>query len=116
MRIVNIEEFMNLPKGTVYSKYEPCIFNGLMIKRENSGLIDFFYADLIGNVDCQDSNDYFDKCDEAQKSGISLKLDFEIMGRDGMFDKNQLFAVYEKYDVENLIKSLKGDFNNAYDK
>ena len=37
----------------------------------------------------------------------SLKLDFDICGRNGMYDDNQLYAVYEKDDIEGLINVLK---------
>lgn len=116
MKIVNLETFLKIPIGTVYSKYSPCVFEGLMIKRENSGIIDFFYVDLIGNIDSNHTGDFLFKCEEAERKGNSLKLDFEIMVRDAMYEKYQLFAVYEKEDIDNLIKALQGGFNNAYDK
>lgn len=106
MKIVNLEQFLKMPNGTVFSKYEPCYFNGLMIKDMNSGEIDFYYMSLIGNVDSTHTGDFFDKCEEAQKTGRSLKLDFDVIERNAMYNKNQLFAVYEKEDIEGLVKSL----------
>ena len=106
MKIINLTEFLKMPIGTIYSKYEPCYFSGLMVKDKNSGEIDFYYNDLIGNVDNENTGDFFDKCTEAEKSGKSLKLDFDIIGRDASYNKNQLFAVYEKEDIEGLVKTL----------
>jgi len=107
MRIVNLTEFMKLPKGTVYSKYSPCVFEGLMVKENNSGEIDWYYQSLIGNL--TDYNEFFEKCHSYK--GESIELDFDIIGRDAMYDKGQLFAVYEKKDIENFIKCLQ---NEAY--
>ena len=104
MRIVNLEEFEKLPSGTVYSKYEDCVFYGFMLKGETYEY-DFTYADLIGNVECNDSDDYSIKC-ELMKKGASLPTEI-IYERDGLFIKEQLFAVYEREDIDRLIKALK---------
>lgn len=112
MKIINLETFLQYPNGTVYSKYQPCCFEGLMIKRDNCNKIDFFYSNLIGNI--EDFNKFFDES-KPPFTKDAIKLDFEIMGRDGMFEINQLFAIYEDHDIDNLIKALKGGFNHAYD-
>lgn len=106
MKIVNLEKFLSLPKGTVYSKYSPCCFEGLMVKDDNCNKNDFFYQDLIGNIDNTDTGDFFFKCEQAERLGQSLKLDFEVVSRDGMFERYQLFAIYEEEDLKSLIKIL----------
>jgi hypothetical protein len=106
MKIINLKQFLDMPKGTVFSKYEPCCFTGLMIKDMNCGDIDFYYMTLLGNVDSNDTGDFFDKCEEAQKTGKSLKLDFDVIGRDAAYNKDQLFAIYEEEDIKGLVKSL----------
>ena len=40
------------------------------------------------------------------ESGESMPVDFEVTSREGLFEEEQLFAVYEKEDVEKLIKRL----------
>lgn len=100
MKIVNLKQFLEMPIGTIFSKYEPCYFSDLMVKDKNSGEMDFYCMTLIGNVESDHTGDFFDKCDEAQKKGTSLKLDFDVTGRDAMFNKNQLFAVYEEEDIK----------------
>lgn len=55
-----------------------------------------------------DSNAYFDLLDTMQDGEPSPPMDFDFAGRDGMFDKDQLFAVWERRDVEALIKVLQG--------
>lgn len=106
MKIINLEEFRKCPIGTVFSKYEPCIFNGLMIKGD-TWETDFIYQDLIGNIECIDSGDFGNKLDEALMTGKSLTMDFDCMQRDGLFEKEQLFAIYEEKDVESFINALK---------
>jgi len=93
-----------MPKGTIFSKYEPCIFNGLMIK-DATIEFDYFYQDLIGNIDANSTGDFFDKCEAAKNK--SVELDFNCTARDGLYEKNQLFAIYEKKDVENFIERLQ---------
>jgi len=105
MKIVNLEEFRKLPAGTVFSKYEPCVFDGLMVKGDTWSH-DFLYQDLIGNIEADGSKQYFEKCEQMQ-AGFSADLDFDCLERDGLFEKDQLFAVYEPYDLEQLIGRLQ---------
>ena len=50
---------------------------------------------------------FFDKLHDALENGTSLDMDFRCSGRDGCFEKDQLFAVWEKKDVEMLISRLQ---------
>lgn len=107
MKIINREEFLKLHSGTLFSEYEPCSFYGLLIKYDSCGYNDYYENSLVGNVDSQSSEDLFNKLEVAEKEKTSLKLDFDICGRNGMYDDNQLYAVYEKDDIEGLINVLK---------
>lgn len=113
MKILNKKEFYKLPIGTVYSKYDPVCFDLLYIKGENlyggenGEPSDFFYIELISNVSCYNSNEFVDILEEAEEKGTSFDLDFESQTRDGMYDDSQLFAVYEKKDLEGLISKLQ---------
>ena len=93
--------------GTVYSKYEPCVFHGLYVKADEPGNYkdDWLYDDLIGAINADSSEDFTDKC-EAMERGESVKMDFEQTGRDGLFDNNQLYAIYETDDIKELINRL----------
>lgn len=107
MRIINLSEFIKMPKGTVYSKYAPCHFDGLMIKDDNcTNQRDFYYQNLIGNVENCSTGDFIQKCEFALLHGLSISLDFDVVERDAMYFEDQLFAVYEKKDIEGLIKCL----------
>lgn len=105
MKIVDLKTFRALPEGTLYSKYKPISFDGLMIKGE-TWESDFLYQDLVGNLDAESSEKFHKQCEKAE-AGISVSLDFHVMGRDGLFDEDQLFAVYEKDDLAGLIARLK---------
>lgn len=99
---------MNLPAGTVFSYYYPCVFRGLYIKDSipEPDYPDFSMSDLIGAVQNVSSEDWQVKCDQMEL-GASVPVDFESSGREGLFDDKLLYAIYEKEDVENLIKRLQ---------
>ena len=100
MRIVNRKEFLSLPANTVFSKYEPDVFEGLMIKGatifDGKTAIDFFYDDIDGAIEVEGSSEH----------GVNVNIDFSSGGRDGCFENEQLFAVYENDDVRALILRL----------
>ena len=105
MKIVNREIFLGLPKGTVYSKYEPCCFGELCIK-DDSIYNDWYYQDIIGVIDSNDSGEFAEKLFESQREGKSILMDFNCISRDAMYDE-ELFAVWDKEDVAGLIERLQ---------
>jgi len=111
MKIVNKNEFYLLPAGTLYSNYERYGFKGLMVKQDTlyyeNKPIDFLYDDLIGNIDVQNSDEFIDKLDEAEINKTSLTLDFDCTERDGLYEDEQMFAIYEKNDLKCFIEKLK---------
>ena len=109
MKILSRKEFLKTPRGTVYSYYEPCIFRELNVKTTDNTDYehDFVFFGLIGEFDTQDSSDYSEKCSRME-NGESILASFEETQREGLFDDEQLFLVYEKQDVENMIKALQG--------
>lgn len=108
MKIITRAEMLKMPKGTVYSYYEPCCFRELEIKADEPGNYenDWLFDSLIGAVKNDSSGDYSEKC-TLMEAGDSQEVDFEYTGRDGLFEDEQLYAVYEKEDVEALIKRLQ---------
>lgn len=124
MRIVDRKTFLELPEGTIYAKYEPCVFGDVQIKGETMrGLtgdmrgvaIDWYAQDLIPWFQgCQDSKDYFD-CLQTIENGVpSPPLDYDIQSRDGLFDSHQKFAVFEDADVKALIERLWKAYYTGY--
>ena len=109
MKIINRNEFLKLPSYTLYSKYEPCIFDDICIKGESmiwdSGN-DFIYTPIADVVDSSSSSNFYDKLADAVDNKTSLSVDLECGSRDGLYDDDQLFAIWEKEDIQKLIASL----------
>lgn len=108
MRIVELDEFIALPAGTVFAKYEPCAFEDLCIKGDSiPETRDFFYQEIVSALDARDSGEWSKLLFESQETGKSIPMDFDCQGRDGCFESEQLFAVWERPDVEGLIARLQ---------
>jgi hypothetical protein len=114
MKILQRKDFMDTPRGTLWSYYEPCIFRDLNVKTTDKSDYenDFVYFGLIGEFDVQDSSDYAEICTKMEL-GESIPASFEETTREGLFDDEQLFLVYEKEDVNNMIKVLQGIIQNS---
>ena len=113
MKIVNLEEFRKMPLGTLFSKFEPCVFESLCIKGQNTGLQDFYSQDISSAVvDLQSGCP--EKLLDAHTSGESLPMDFDSVCRDGMYNSKQLFAVWERDDVLKLVAKLNESLSEAY--
>ena len=108
MRIVNLDEFLKLPADTLFHKYgSMCCFEGLAVKVDNIGDRDFLYNYLNGAIKSSSSEDLESKLEKAEgDSSVSLTLDFDNIERDGLFAEEQLFAVYEKVDILDLVTRL----------
>ena len=108
MKIISRKEFMKMPVGTVFSYYEPCCFRDLMVKASDlkGWEMDFLYDNIIGGIKTVSSEDFSTKCDQMEM-GESVPMDFEYTSREGLFDDEQLYAVYEKEDIEKLVKRLQ---------
>jgi hypothetical protein len=113
MKLLAKTEFLKLPSGTLFSDYAPSFFEGLKIKGDtlfmnlNKNAFDFYYQDLVGNVDCESTEDFIEILDKAEKTGFSFELDFNLEEREGTYNDSDLYAVYEKKDIDNLINALK---------
>jgi hypothetical protein len=104
MKIVDRKTFLALPPNTVFAKYSPCNIGELKVKLE-SWTNDFIYFGFDNPLD-KDNEVFIDTC-ERMGAGESAPLDIEATARDGCFDENQLFCVYDKDDVQAIICKLK---------
>jgi hypothetical protein len=107
VRIVDRATFLALPSGTLFSKFSPHIFGELSIKGATQSGIDFWYQDLAGAIESTDTGDWADRLEAAVERGAVLRMDFDCMGRDGLFDADQLFAVWDARDTRMLIDRLE---------
>jgi hypothetical protein len=105
MKILNRQQFLALPSGTLYSTDDPALFVvGLAIKGDTiydgKESIDFFKMDLIHNVPS------VDVVDVAEQTGESFELEFDSWGRDGLFERDALYAVYSTQDIAELAQTI----------
>ena len=102
MRIVGLKEFRSLPVGTVFLIFVPGGAEELRVL-EKIWEVDFISTNIIYNLVGED-DDTLNRM-EADSS-LSISVDFYSAERDGCFDDDQLFAVYDKRDIEGLINRL----------
>lgn len=105
MKILNRGAFLGMPEGTIFSKGKPMYFESLCVKGESTyfdgGGSDFTYRDLIwfeNSGDSDQSRIFDDMVYKAESARI-----MQSYGRDGCFDEEDLFLVYEKYDLIEMI-------------
>ena len=71
---------------------------------------DWFDQQIVDSISCGGSGtnyEYFANQCEKMEHGISVGMDFNTSGRDGLFNEDELFAVWEQADVDALIARLK---------
>lgn len=107
MKVLNRKEFLNMPEGTIFAKGEPWHFNQIAHKAETMGA-DFVYMSLA-NIDSYDSGEWSFRLNEMLETGASYPIDNDGFMRDGLFDEDDVFLVFERDD---LIK-LRGRINEA---
>ncbi len=106
MKQMSLDEFLTLPPGAVFSLWEPCVSNGLHVKGrtivqdigDGPFSNDFYYLPLLPEP--ADMN--------AQVSDLTPKLP-TMLYRWGMYDYDQLFAVYESEDVAAVVAAFGKD-------
>jgi len=110
MKLYKRKDFLELPEKTIYSRFsesELCI--GLFCKLDKSN-IDFTEQDLISEGGFPNNiNDgteaYFYQMNKRD-SFENFKTDLDCAGRDGMFDENDKFIVWDKSDIKKLCDYL----------
>jgi len=79
----------------------------LTIKQATDGA-DFYVQDLIPEfVGNESEEDWTGSLDAIEDGEPSPTLDYDLIGLDGLLDRDQLFAVFEPHDVEALIARLQ---------
>lgn len=101
MRIYNRTDFMKLPAGTIYCKGKPWLWGQISIKGETTAHNDFLEMDLA-TFDNDSSEDWMNKQEDMLRNGASYPLTDDYYGRDGCFDNDDIFLVYETGDLQTL--------------
>lgn len=107
MKILSRKDFLKTPRGTLYSYYDPCSFSDLSVKTSDSTDYenDFVYFSLIGEFKVPTGKHFLDVCQELE-DGKSIPLSLEETRREGLFNDEQLFLVYERSDIAKMVKVL----------
>jgi hypothetical protein len=97
MKIVSREDFTRLPAGTIYAKTKPCYFEELSVKGDTLG------RDWLcrGLCDYEAAGEFIDAWSAMRDRGESRPLS-ESQGRDGCFDDEDSFLIYEAADLDML--------------
>jgi hypothetical protein len=118
MKIVDRQTFLAMPAGTLFSKWQPCVFEDVQIKGvtlfNGERAIDFSLQQIADAVASNDSGEWSDIQCASVDCGSSFALDFECESRDGFFDADQMFAIWERADVEGLLARLRLALSEGY--
>lgn len=122
MRIVDRKTFLTFPAGTVFMKWPDQPADGsyhdlapdgrVQIKWDTCVGVDFVCQDLVPFPEgWHDSGDVSDDQIAMLRGEEGKPADYECAGRDGLFDEDQLFLVWDK----DAHKKLIGLLQSAYD-
>lgn len=67
---------------------------------------DWRYQSLLQSVEAKDSGEWADIILDAETNGTVFRNDLNCIERDGMYESNQRFVIYDKDDVRKLIEAL----------
>lgn len=104
MKIVNRKDFLQLPAGTIFCKGVKWCFDNLSVKG-HSWENDFLYVDLC-NIDATDSGQWVDRLEDSLRNGTSYPINNNA-ARDGIFDEDAIFLIFEEKDLNFLIDVMK---------
>jgi hypothetical protein len=104
MRVVDRKAFLVMPAGTVYAKGIKWSFEGLRIKHECQEN-DWHYVEPA-DIAAFDSNERFGLLEDMLSNGTSVPME-ELAMRDGCFNEEEIFLVFEPEDVRRLIEMLR---------
>jgi hypothetical protein len=99
MRVVNRKTFLALPAGTIYCKGVRWAFDSLSIK-DDSLANDWFYLDPAW-PSAQDCGEACELLGNSLETGSSFACE-DAIGRDGCFDEDAVFLIFEKDDLTTL--------------
>ncbi len=106
MKVYNREVFLKMPPGVIYSCGEEWVLDGLYIKGQTISGVDF-YCRRLNCHDAYDSIEYYKFLEQSLEDGISLGLN-QAEHRDGSFDDNIRYLVFEEKDLIELAATFIG--------
>ena len=104
MKIVNRKTFLQMPSGTIFAKGNKWFFESLCIKGDS--LHNDFYCLDPAWIDSEDDRQQFDRLDEMLSTGCSFPIE-SSESRDGLFDDDALFLIFELDDLLVMKKHIE---------
>lgn len=104
MKILNREQFLAMPEGTMFCKGTPWAFGSMSIKHETTSYGDFYFRTFEG-IEFHDSGQLFDRYQAMLDDGASYPLETSV-GRDGLDEADALFLVFETDDLLELRQTV----------
>lgn len=101
MQIVDLKTFLEMPDGIVFAEYKPCIVDKIQIRGQAVGsfYLPSSYYTHFG---------LFDTSDSLYGVGEESPVETDQYSRVGPgLDPNQLFAVFDKKDIAEVIERLQ---------
>jgi len=99
MRVLRCKDFLDLPAGTLYCKGAEWHFGDMQVKGETFDN-DWFTRTLNWPL-AQDTGEAINKLETSLNGGSGFSLE-DAESRDGCFDPDALFLVYEEKDLREL--------------
>lgn len=106
MRIVDRATFLAMPEETVFAKYESLGNIGEICVKGETWTNDYWYQPLGNAIEAHDTGEFCDVAAAAEK-GEPFKLDLDCQSRDGLFEDEQRFVVWDQDDVKQLVARLQ---------
>lgn len=116
MRLYKRSEFVELPANTIYSRVDKSnsfICYGLFCKTSGvDWLPDFVEQDLISepgfplSPNNKEGSDNIEHVLNLRDSFQLFRTDLDCSGRDGMFDNEDVFVVWDNEDIRKLVGYL----------
>lgn len=119
MRIVNSQQFLALPDGTVFSKWRGygASGQGIAVKGDSLPHQHYQFCDLVHVMPTDDYEtldpDPFSMMEDLAESGVSAKADYWSYGRDCCYEPSSQFLILEPSDVASLIVRLTKALNDS---
>lgn len=118
MKVVNRAKFLEYPEGTLYSKGGKWWFNDILVKGESwhnpnpEALGDWVCLGMCW-PSAEDSGEAIDILEKRLEDGKSFKSE-EDWGRDGMFEPEDLFLIFEAEDLRKLERYVREALKVVY--
>jgi DNA relaxase NicK len=113
MRIVDLQTFMSMPDGTIFAKAKKYLHESLSIKVQSLNG-DFLYQSLSMYQYDSKNEDNMQVLYDLENKGRIVEMNYDCCNRDGLFEKDELFAVLDRDDVVKLITRLNRALEEGY--